>query len=110
MKKLRKILAQEGLIRKASEVVAEVITFGGRKDRYTREDILEFLANPRIYQDADELPKWLVEAGSVDKVRGFPKNFQQALDYLEKLAEHQGRPVVINVQSDDRRSNVLPRL
>ena len=96
--------------KRASDTVAQVITYGGRAMDFDRDEIQEMLDYRRMYEQSDNLPKWLFVAGAVDGVRGFPKTFQQVWRYIEKLVDHKGRPVVINVRSDDRSKNTLPRL
>jgi len=85
------------------DVVAKVIVYGGKSYDYTRSEIANMLDNKNTYSDADNLPKWMRGSG----VMG---DWRLVWKYLQKLANHQGSPVTINLRSDDRSVNSLPRL
>ena len=121
-------------LKKAGSLV-KVIVYGGKAYDYTAEEIQEMLKAPGVladkYKNADNLPKWLREAGAtqvfnelpggkiVQEYNPYAKNFpgggwplngnkgwEQVGRILQDILDS-GRPVTINVRSDDRASNGL---
>jgi len=87
----------------AAEPKITVIVRGGRKHSYSGKDIQKMLDNKSMYQDADNLPKWIWIAANMDKVRAFPKRWSQIWKLLETMLT--SKNVEINVQSDKRGAN-----
>lgn len=85
------------------DVVAQAIVYGGKSYDYTRSEVAEMLDNKNRYADADNLPKWMRWSGMMD-------DWGKVWKYLKKLVNHQGPAVTINVRSDDRSVNAIPRL
>lgn len=96
------------LLKEASEVVALVTVKGGKVLKYRRSDVEEMLTPEgglvQMFRDADNLPKWLLSAGAVDWVPGFPTSSKEVEKLLGKILQA-SRPVRINVRSDDRSEN-----
>ena len=121
-------------LKKAGSLV-KVIVYGGKAYDYTAEEIQEMLKAPGVladkYKSADNLPKWLWGAGAAKEpleisdgkivyvpnpyAKNFPgggwpttgkKGWEQVGQILQDILES-GRPVTLNVRSDDRASNGL---
>jgi len=99
-RKIRSLIREQAT---PDDVVAKVIVFGGEVDDYTRSDIAKMLDNKRMYVNADNLPKWIYMTGMMD-------SYPEVWRYLEKLVNHQGPAVTINVRSDAPVMNDIPRL
>lgn len=76
-----------------------VITWGGFKQNFTKEELREMLADKEMYKDADNLPKWLFSAWLLHKSKGFPRTWKQTWAFIERILKYPGY-VTINVRAD----------
>ena len=102
-KEVREIKAE--LNKSSGSAVARVTVYGGETYDYDASEIRGMLDNKRMYRNADNLPRWLKDSkqlggGGMTKV----------WEYLEKLEQHTGSPVIINVRQDKTKENNVPRL
>ena len=121
-------------LKKAGSLV-KVIVYGGKAYDYTAEEIQEMLKAPGVladkYKNADNLPKWLWEAGAAKVLSdlpggrlvyvrnpyaknfpggGWPLNGQKGWEQVGRILQDildSGRPATLNVRSDDRAANGL---
>lgn len=84
-----------------------VITYGGRKNKYTNDDIDEFLADIEMYLSADNLPGWLyrtavefpaILGNEYAKLKSRGKLKQGIIELLKKIKAHPGK-VTVDVDS-----------
>jgi hypothetical protein len=118
-------------LKKAGGLVKLVLN-GGRERTYSAEQIQEMLQAPGVianmYRNADNLPKWIWEAGAskmltelmgkLQYVRnpyakkfpggGWPLNGNKGWEQVGRILQDildSGHPVTINVREDDRSAN-----
>lgn len=91
-------------INEAKSKTIEVTVYGGKTINYTDTDIKEFLDDIDMYLGADNLPKWLLNAGIHN--RKFPRNKQAVAEMLEKILKAPN-DVLINLRSDKPYENTI---
>lgn len=80
-----------------------VITYGGRKNFFTKDELEHMIKNPDRYYLADNLPKWIhVQSimGSKSKFGLSGKvTFEKVMDIIKQIYKYKG-DVIVNVRSD----------
>lgn len=82
-----------------------VTVFGNKKQVFSREDLADMIILFDMYKGADNLPKWIYEAG-LSGVPNFPTTWDEVKALLITWWED-ATPISINVASDDRKHNSI---